>query len=91
MNDTAARSSLWEVTRLFFKLGAITFGGPAAGVAMMEEEIVRKRAWMARQDFLDLLAATNLALLLVVSWSLFRSAVSEVWRRWCHIGWTLCG
>jgi chromate transporter len=45
---------------LFLKLGAIGFGGPAAHIAMMEDEVVRRRAWLSRDDFLDLLGATNL-------------------------------
>lgn len=42
------------------KLGFIAFGGPAAHIAMMEEEVVRRRGWMTRQHFLDLVGATNL-------------------------------
>jgi chromate transporter len=49
-----------EVARLFLKLGVIGFGGPAAHIALMEEEIVRRRRWLTRQQFLDLLGATNL-------------------------------
>ncbi len=48
------------VAGLFFKLGAISFGGPAAHIALMEQEAVRKRGWLSREHFLDLLAATNL-------------------------------
>lgn len=51
---------LSEVACLFFKLGCISFGGPAAHIAMMEEEVVNKRKWMDRQHFLDLIGATNL-------------------------------
>ncbi|UGU14848.1 chromate efflux transporter [Sinomicrobium kalidii] len=54
------KGSLGEVARLFFKLGLIAFGGPAAHIAMMEEEVVSKRQWMSRQHFLDLVGATNL-------------------------------
>jgi chromate transporter len=54
------RSNLWEVIRLFFKLGSIAFGGPAAHIAMMENEVVTKRKWMDKQHFLDLVGATNL-------------------------------
>lgn len=54
------KGTLKEVAGLFFKLGCIAFGGPAAHVAMMEEEIVTKRKWMDRQHFLDLMGATNL-------------------------------
>lgn len=49
-----------EIAGLFFKLGCIAFGGPAAHIAMMEEEVVTKRKWMDRQHFLDLVGATNL-------------------------------
>ena len=53
-------SSLSELARLFIKLGTIAFGGPAAHIAMMEEEIVRRRRWLDHDRFLDLLGATNL-------------------------------
>ncbi|WP_176736212.1 chromate efflux transporter [Oligoflexus tunisiensis] len=49
-----------EIFWLFLKLGTIAFGGPAAHVAMMEDEIVRRRKWVSREEFLDLLGATNL-------------------------------
>jgi chromate transporter len=52
--------SLREIALLFLRLGATAFGGPAAHIAMMEEEVVRRRGWMSREKFLDLLAATNL-------------------------------
>jgi len=51
---------LLAVISLFLKLGAITFGGPAAGAALMEQEVVGKRKWLSHEQFLDLLAATNL-------------------------------
>jgi chromate transporter len=53
-------TSLSELAILFLKLGTIAFGGPAAHIAMMEDEVVRRRRWMTREDFLDLLGATNL-------------------------------
>lgn len=49
-----------EVAKLFFKLGSIAFGGPAAHIAMMEDEVVTKRKWMTPQHFLDTIGATNL-------------------------------
>lgn len=53
-------SALKEVASVFFRLGLIAFGGPAAHIAMMEEEVVEKRKWMDRQHFLDMVGATNL-------------------------------
>lgn len=52
--------NLKEVAGLFLKLGAIAFGGPAAHIAMMEDEVVKKRKWMTHEHFLDLVGATNL-------------------------------
>ncbi|SHI81745.1 chromate transporter [Arenibacter nanhaiticus] len=51
---------LKEIAWLFFKLGSISFGGPAAHIAMMEDEVVHKRKWMSREHFLDLIGATNI-------------------------------
>jgi chromate transporter len=51
---------LREIAWLFLRLGATAFGGPAAHIAMMEDEVVRRRAWLTRDEFLDLLGATNL-------------------------------
>jgi chromate transporter len=51
---------LGELARLFLKLGVIGFGGPAAHIAMLEDEVVRRRRWLDRQHFLDLIGATNL-------------------------------
>jgi chromate transporter len=53
-------SELRELMRLFTKLGFIAFGGPAAHVAMMRQEVVERRRWMGDQEFLDLNGATNL-------------------------------
>lgn len=49
-----------ELALLFLKLGTIAFGGPAAHIAMMEDEVVKRRNWLSHEDFLDLLGATNL-------------------------------
>ncbi|SNY95237.1 chromate efflux transporter [Flagellimonas pacifica] len=54
------KNELKEIAKLFFKLGCIAFGGPAAHVAMMEDEVVNKRKWMTQEHFLDLVGATNL-------------------------------
>jgi len=53
-------NKLREIARVFLKLGLIGFGGPAVHIAMMEEEIVRKRQWFTHEHFLDLIGATNL-------------------------------
>jgi len=55
-----SQTSLKQLALLFFKLGVISFGGPAAHIAMMEGEVVRRRRWLSRDEFLDLLGATNL-------------------------------
>nr|MBP8213725.1 chromate transporter [Saprospiraceae bacterium] len=52
--------SIREIAKLFFKLGVIGFGGPAAHIAMMQDEVVTKRKWLTDQHFLDLMGATNL-------------------------------
>jgi chromate transporter len=53
-------TQLKELALLFFKLGVISFGGPAAHIAMIEDEVVRRRRWLSHDEFLDLLGATNL-------------------------------
>lgn len=52
--------NLKEVAKLFLRLGVTAFGGPAAHIAMMHQEVVEKRKWMSEQHFLDLIGATNL-------------------------------
>jgi chromate transporter len=49
-----------EVAKLFLKLGLIAFGGPAAHIALMRQEVVQRRHWLGEQEFLDLLGASNL-------------------------------
>lgn len=53
-------NALREVALTFLKLGCISFGGPAAHIALMEQEIVTKKQWINRAHFLDLVGATNL-------------------------------
>jgi chromate transporter len=69
MNETereeASRAAISQVPLrqlawVFLKLGVIAFGGPAAHIAMMEDEVVRRRRWLPLDEFLDLLGATNL-------------------------------
>ena len=54
------KTSLAELALLFARLGATAFGGPAAHIAMIENEVVRRRRWLSEEEFLDLLGATNL-------------------------------
>ncbi len=59
--DNAEKKERWkEIFKVFLKLGTVAFGGPAAHVSMMEEEIVNKRKWLSREKFMDLYGATNL-------------------------------
>jgi chromate transporter len=51
---------LLALAALFLKLGAISFGGPAAAIGMMQDEVVRKRQWVTQQEYLDMLGVTNL-------------------------------
>src|SRR5687768_16549494 len=58
--DHSTSASLGDIARLFLRLGVVSFGGPAAHVALMEEEIVRRRRRLTREAFLDQLGAANL-------------------------------
>jgi chromate transporter len=49
-----------EILKLFFHLGLVAFGGPAAHIAMIHKEVVDKRKWMDEDHFLDLVGATSL-------------------------------
>lgn len=51
--------NLAEVARLFLRLGSTAFGGPAAHIAMMHDEVVKRRQWLKDDEFLDLVGATN--------------------------------
>lgn len=57
---SADRRRLTELAGLFLRLGTTAFGGPAAHIAMMEDEVVRRRQWLTHDEFLDLVGATNL-------------------------------
>jgi chromate transporter len=54
------RARLRELALLFLRLGTIAFGGPAAHIAMMEDEVVRRRGWISHEAFLDMVGACNL-------------------------------
>ncbi len=54
------RPELGAIIRLFLRLGCTAFGGPAAHIAMLQEEVVTRRKWLSEAQFLDLLGATNL-------------------------------
>ncbi|HEX42706.1 MAG TPA: chromate efflux transporter [Phycisphaerales bacterium] len=60
MADMSRMKRLQEVVRLFLRLGTTAFGGPAAHIGMMHDEVVRRRKWVGEQEFLDLIGATNL-------------------------------
>lgn len=60
MADAGKRGSLKELALFFLRLGVTAFGGPAAHIAIMEDELVRRRKWLSREKFLDLLGASNL-------------------------------
>lgn len=57
---SSAQRRLFELATTFLHLGATAFGGPAAHIALMEQELVTRRGWLERQEFLDLIGATNL-------------------------------
>src|SRR5208337_2578526 len=54
------KASIHDLALLFLRLGATAFGGPAAHIALIEHEVVRRKHWLTREEFLDLLGATNL-------------------------------
>jgi chromate transporter len=51
---------LIELAIAFARLGITAFGGPAAHIAMMDDEFVKRRQWLSREQLLDLLGVTNL-------------------------------
>jgi len=60
MGSKLPKTKLSEIITVFSKIGTTAFGGPAAHIAMMEEEVVRRKQWLSKEEFLDLLGATNL-------------------------------
>jgi chromate transporter len=60
MNPQQRNQRLKELAQVFLRLGAIAFGGPAAHIAMMDDEVVKRRQWMSREQLLDLIGITNL-------------------------------
>lgn len=60
MEKSVSAPKLSELFKVFFKLGTIGFGGPAAHTALMHEEVVVKRSWLSEREFFDLVGATNL-------------------------------
>lgn len=79
MNPTS--NLYWEAFRIFFKLGAFTLGGGYAMVPLIENEIVTKRHWLAKEDFIDLLAiAQSSPGILAVNISIFIGYRLRGWR-----------
>jgi chromate transporter len=60
VDEPTTQASLAEVARYFLRLGFTAFGGPAAHIALMEDDLVRRRRWLTRTHFMDMLAATQL-------------------------------
>ena len=60
LSPSARRQRLMDLATVFFRLGTIAFGGPAAHVAMMDDEIVKRRRWLSRETLLDLMGVTSL-------------------------------
>ena len=56
----SGQTSLRELALLFLRLGTVAFGGPAAHIAMLQDEVVTRRRWLSEERFLDLMSATNL-------------------------------
>src|ERR1700743_1345251 len=58
--ERSETGSLKDLALFFLLLGTTAFGGPPAHIAIMEDELVRRRGWLSREKFLDLLGASNL-------------------------------
>lgn len=57
--EDGKRGAVRELAALFLRLGLTAFGGPAAHIVKMQQEVVERRRWLTPQEFLDLLGATN--------------------------------
>jgi chromate transport protein ChrA len=67
------RRSLPELARVFLRLGVVGFGGPTAHIALMDDEVVRRRGWLSREQFLDLLGvAPAFLIVLGCAWAYVR-------------------
>ena len=55
--DPRSATPLGQLAQVFLKLGTTAFGGPAAHIALMEDEVVRRRGWLTREAFLDYVRA----------------------------------
>lgn len=60
LSGAQKQDRLKELATVFFRLGVVAFGGPAAHIAMMDDEVVKRRKWMSRESLLDLMGVTNL-------------------------------
>src|SRR5881394_202170 len=58
--NARSENRLGEIATAFLRLGFIAFGGAVAHIALMEDEFVRRRAWLSRQEFVDRVGAVNL-------------------------------
>ncbi len=60
LSPAQRQQRLLDLAKVFLRLGTIAFGGPAAHIAMMDDEVVKRRQWMTRENLLDLIGVTNL-------------------------------
>ena len=94
---TAKQQAMSEVIRLFLRLGFTAFGGPAAHIAMMHDEVVKRRQWMTDQHFLVPLVSLHqgqslqLPRLLAMCWRVCLGQLSPQWEFSCpHSALSLC-
>ena len=60
MGDHRAPVRLGQIAAVFLRIGILGFGGPAAHLALMQDELVRKRGWLGARRFTELVGVTNL-------------------------------